>query len=274
MIYVADNIFINLVRFIYKNIDKPFTLEDLAKEGNVSLSTLKRIFSEAVNCTPGEFIRRLRMELAFRTLQSREDSILEIALSSGFEDQAAFSRAFKKMFGYSPKNARNKINIISEFESVDLGEPDMIMLNDLPIQSITQQGIYFESAKKAWDMLREKLNDKELSDDFSGFFVGIGHDNPHEEGIDEDKVRYSAGIALLNRNLGVEHKVISSGMYARFHYKGKPMNLGLAYHYIYGKWSQESGIKINKHIPAFVAFDYFPQAMEEAKLLIHVPCIT
>ena len=70
----------------------------------------------------------------------------------------------------------------------------------------------------------------ELGDDFSGTFIGIGHDNGHE--IAEDQVRFSAGVTLVKRNLSINNLMISGGNYARFRYLGKPNNLGLAYHYI------------------------------------------
>lgn len=274
MSYRNNASFVKAVRFIYDNIDQPLKLEDIAKAVGISLSSLKRLFAEATNKTPGGFIRRLRMELAFRSLQSRNDSVLKVALSSGFDDQAAFARCFKDTFGYTPSVARKKLNIINELECVSLDEPDIVELTDLHIQSVTEQGLYFVSAKRAWDILRKKLSPDELGDDFSGIFIGIGHDNPHEGEVAEDKVRYSAGVALLERDLEIEHRIIPGGTYARFHYIGKPVNLGLAYHYIYGKWSQESKFKINKKAPAFIAFDNFPEALKEEKILIHVLLIS
>lgn len=117
-----DN-FIKAVRFIYDNVDQPIKLDDIAKAVGISLSSLKRLFIEVTQKSPGEFIRRIRMELAFRTLQSKKDNILEVALSTGFGDQSAFARRFRETFGYSPTKAREKINIINEFECISLGEP-------------------------------------------------------------------------------------------------------------------------------------------------------
>lgn len=263
--------FIKAVRFIWDNIDQPIKLEEIANAAGVSLASLKRLFADTVQKTPGDFLRRLRMELAFRSLQSRKDTVLEIALSSGFDDHSAFSRCFKEAFGYSPTKARTKFNIVNELECISLDDPDIVELSELNIQCITQQGLYYESAKKAWDILKDKLTFEELGDDFSGVYIGIGHDNPHEGEIPPDKVRYSAGIALLERNLEIEHHIISGGMYARFHYVGKPVNLGLAYHYIYGKWLEDAKIKINKKTPAFMAYERFPIALREEKIIIHVP---
>lgn len=263
--------FIKVIRFIYDHIDQPITLEDLAEWIGVSVSSLKRLFIDATGQSAGAFIRRLRMEFAFRSLQSRKDSILEVALSSGFEDQSAFARRFKETFGYSPREARKKLNIVSELESISLDEPDIVELTDFPIQSVTEKGLYFEAAPKAWSILKDKLSAEELSDDFSGTFIGIGHDNGHV--VPEDQVRFSAGVALSKRNFGVESRIIEKGQYARFRYFGKPNKLGLAYHYIYGKWLEISPIKIDHTKPAFMEFDHFPEAFKEQNILIHAPLI-
>src|SRR5207302_104311 len=132
------------------NIDKPIELEDIALGVGLSLASLKRLFEEATHQSPGAFIRKLRMEIAFRSLKSRDESILEIALASGFEDQSAFARRFKQTFGYSPSQARKKLNIVNELECISLEEPDIIEITHLKIQSITEVGLYFECAPRAW----------------------------------------------------------------------------------------------------------------------------
>lgn len=258
-----------IVRFIYRNIDRPIKLEDIAKHAGISLAALKRLFQAAVEQSPGAFIRRLRMELAFQSLQNRDASILEIALASGFEDQAAFARRFKQLFGYSPSKARKKTNIIKAFENIKLEEPDIIELNNIPLQAITEIGLYFESAPKAWNKLRKELNKDELSDDFGGIFIGIGHDNPHEGNVDEDKVRFSAGVSYLERNIDANPMIIKGGKYARFRYMGKSNNLGLAYHYIFGQWVNAK--KIDKQKPPILIFEKFPENFAEENILIHVP---
>jgi AraC family transcriptional regulator len=274
MSYINNNKFSKSVRYIYENIDKPINLEEIASHVGLSLSSLKRLFNEAVNQTPGVFIRKLRMEMAFRSIKKRDESILEIALSYGFEDQSAFTRRFKQIFGYSPTKAREKFNIVSELECIVLEEPDIIEINNLNIQAITETGLYFESAPRAWEKLKKILSNHDVNDDFSGIFIGIGHDNPHEGTIKEDQVRYTAGIIFLDKDLSLSKINVPDGSYARFRYKGKPTNFGMAYHYIYGKWQENSNIKINKNIPAFVTFDNFPEGFRECNALIHVPLIT
>jgi len=52
--------FAQVVRIIYENIDSPLALSHLADQVGMSLASLKRLFQEAVEQSPGAFIRRLR----------------------------------------------------------------------------------------------------------------------------------------------------------------------------------------------------------------------
>ena len=154
MSYMNDNNFVKAIQFIHKNIDKTFTMSDIAKAIGLSLSSLKRLFLEATGLSAGSFIRRLRMERAFRSLQNKEMNILEIALSSGFEDHSAFARAFKDNFGYSPTSARKKLSIVDELEYISLEEPEIVDLQEIKLQTVTKQGTYFEAAPSAWTELK------------------------------------------------------------------------------------------------------------------------
>lgn len=262
------------ISYLYKHIDQPMMLEDIAEHAHVSVATLKRYFQEAFNKSVGSFIRGIRMELALRSLQNRDESILEIALSAGFNDHSAFSRSFKQTFGYAPSSGREKLNIISELDHIQLQEPDFALLEDFTIQGISKTGTYFDCAPRAWQTLQELLLPEEINDNSSSLFVGIGHNNPHHEEIGIDQVKFTAGIHLIERNLNIDKTLINGGHYARFRYYGKPINLGLAYHYIFGPWQDKSATKINHERPAFIVFEHFPNALQEQNIMIHVPLVT
>ncbi|MEO8400961.1 MAG: AraC family transcriptional regulator [Gammaproteobacteria bacterium] len=274
MTYITNTNFGKAVRFIYDNIDQNITLKDVADSVGVSLSSLKRMFIEISGQSPGNFIRHFRMEFAFRSLNCKNESILSVALSAGFEDASAFSRSFKEIFGYPPREARKKLSIVNELENITLEEPEIVELNELHIQASTQQGLYFEAAPRAWGLLKEKLSSAELDDDFSGVFVAISHDNPHTGTVAENQVRFSAGVTHVKRDLGIEHIIIPAGVYAKFHYFGKAANLGLAYHYIFGQWAERSTQKINLARYPFRMSDEFPNGLIEQKIAIFVPLIS
>lgn len=84
------------------------TPQTIAAYFNISVRQLYRV-TAADGCTPAALIWRKRLEHA-RCLLGRSSArvpILEIALNCGFKDGAHFSRAYRKMFGQSPRVSRN-----------------------------------------------------------------------------------------------------------------------------------------------------------------------
>lgn len=271
MVYRTDKNFIKAVKFIYNNLDNVLDIECIAQEVGLSVSTLKRLFLEATGSSIGKFIRRLRMESAFRSLRNKELSVIEIALRAGFEDHSAFSRSFKNIFGYSPTDARKKTTIVHELEAVVLEEPEIVEIETFTFQGVTAQGLYFECAPHAWELLQERLDERFFNDDFTGTFIGIGHDNPHDGVVAEDKVRFSVGVVHSEKKIEGQEFVIPGGTYARFCYSGKLNNMGVAYHYIYGAWQSGSPVKIDVQKTAFMLFETFPKDFDEHAVSIYVP---
>jgi AraC-like DNA-binding protein len=80
-----------------------WTIQKLAERAGMSRSTFALRFKETVGASPMEYLTRWRMLLAGDRLVSSSDSISEIALSLGYESESAFSTAFKRVMGCSPR---------------------------------------------------------------------------------------------------------------------------------------------------------------------------
>ena len=272
---ITDNQkFINAIKYVYYNIDKPLTLDQVAKQVALSTASLKRLFLQITGQSAGRFIRKLRMELAFKRLHSTDESILETALEVGFENHASFSRCFKQLFGFPPHTARKKIHIINELESVELTEPTYVTLENIQIQGTTAQGTYWEASPTAWIQLAKTVHKKENVelDDEIRTYIGISHDNPHDDNVDHDKVRFTAGIFNASEEYEeLQTTTIPGGKYAQFHYRGKLANLGMPFHYIYGAWNKQKNNLIDLAKPTFIIFDRFPHKFDDHQLIITVP---
>ena len=68
---------------------------------------LAREFRRFYHCTPGEYIRRLRIEFAIEQLTNTDTPLSEIALEAGFFDQSHFSRTFKQVTRMTPREYRS-----------------------------------------------------------------------------------------------------------------------------------------------------------------------
>ncbi len=106
----ADQKFIEkTIKIIEDNIENlKFGVEDLASECNMSVSQLSRKLNALVDQPAGHLIRSIRLQRAADYLKQNTGSIAEICYKVGFNDQAYFSRVFKKQFGCSPKEFKNQ----------------------------------------------------------------------------------------------------------------------------------------------------------------------
>jgi AraC family transcriptional regulator len=77
-------------------------LGEVARTVGVHPSRLAHEFRARLGASPGEYVRRLRLEWAAGRLRDGESSIAEIALRAGFYDQSHFSRMFRRHYGIAP----------------------------------------------------------------------------------------------------------------------------------------------------------------------------
>jgi AraC-like DNA-binding protein len=85
---------------------RPWTVDDLAKEVALSRSALGERFTSLVGEPPMQYLTRWRLALAAQALRDGREPIARIAEKSGYESEAAFSRAFKREFGVPPASWR------------------------------------------------------------------------------------------------------------------------------------------------------------------------
>lgn len=95
-----------IVRYMYKQLHRLLTLDELSREFELSKSYINEIFQKNTGYAPMEFFTNLKMKEACRLLRSSELFVYEIADELGYSDQYYFSRIFKKTVGISPKEYR------------------------------------------------------------------------------------------------------------------------------------------------------------------------
>ena len=93
---------------IHREPARAWTVADLAKQSGASRSVFAARFGELLGEAPLAYIARWRLQLGARLLETTEDSVLQVALSVGYESEAAFNRAFKREFDLPPARYRRK----------------------------------------------------------------------------------------------------------------------------------------------------------------------
>ena len=100
------------VVYIEHNYDKNITVEDIAKKCKLDRSYFGKVFKNVVGESPQEFLIHYRMTKAADALIIGDESVGDIGASVGYPNLLHFSRAFKGVYGMSPREYRQKNKII------------------------------------------------------------------------------------------------------------------------------------------------------------------
>ena len=87
---------------IHDSVDTPWTVESLAEAAGMSRSAFAVRFKELLGQTPLEYVTEWRMQKAMQFLQQRDKKLTDVARSVGYESDASFSKAFKRVVGANP----------------------------------------------------------------------------------------------------------------------------------------------------------------------------
>lgn len=87
---------------------EPHTVGELAELVGMSASHFARVFKAAFGTSPIDWLRRERISQAKRRLGDTEDAIQWIAQEVGYRDRFFFSKDFKKLTGFTPREYRRR----------------------------------------------------------------------------------------------------------------------------------------------------------------------
>ncbi len=89
------------IRYIYKHLHEPFTLNDMAKECFMSPSALSHSFQQYYGISPMQYVNAKRMLFAEKMLKAGE-APGTVSERCGFQTYSVFYRAYRKFFCRSP----------------------------------------------------------------------------------------------------------------------------------------------------------------------------
>lgn len=94
------------LRAVHADVNKPWTVESLAEAAGMSRSAFAARFKELLGQTPLDYVTEWRMQKALMLLKQDDKKLVEVAQSVGYESDAAFSKAFKRVVGVTPGEYR------------------------------------------------------------------------------------------------------------------------------------------------------------------------
>ncbi|WP_308990868.1 AraC family transcriptional regulator [Mariniflexile litorale] len=98
-----------LKQLLKENLDKNYSIKELAEETGLSENILKSEFKRIFNCTINQYFLNQKMKKATHLLQNTDSPIYEIAESVGYKNATHFSAAFKRFYNETPKVCRGKL---------------------------------------------------------------------------------------------------------------------------------------------------------------------
>ncbi len=251
--------------YIKKNLSKKILWDDVSRHCGVSRFHFHRLFTAQMKETPGDLLKRLRLERAAALLVMKENiSISEVALECGYSSQANLSKAFKIHFGVTPREVqralapknsnigKNKSKYGKDFKIDELYPIAEIVasikeaLMNVEIKKISErrviystspQGYTKDSIENTWKgLIGNAMTLLSMKRD-EIVTMGLGYDNPQV--TPENKCRYDACIVVEgSQKVGDNFQIqkFPSGNYACFHFKGKKTDLTQFYLNIYSNW--------------------------------------
>ncbi|MFI1393186.1 AraC family transcriptional regulator [Streptomyces griseoaurantiacus] len=147
------------LRAMHADVAHRWTLRELAAISHLSRSAFAAKFKKEVGAAPLEYLIQWRMSLARDALRRDTRSISELAFATGYESESAFSTAFRRVVGVSPRQFRDDARCAA-------GASDQSGGHSLPCQepekSAPLSRFYAEAAPRS---IEERV-------DRAGFLVG------------------------------------------------------------------------------------------------------
>ncbi|MEN8904498.1 MAG: AraC family transcriptional regulator [Clostridiales bacterium] len=102
----------NSIDYIKKNLCENLRLNEIAKQAHFSEFHFHRLFKKDMGISVMKYVQNLRLEKAAESLENTDEKITDIALDCQFGSEESFSRAFKKLYGKTPRDYRKFKNQI------------------------------------------------------------------------------------------------------------------------------------------------------------------
>ncbi|MGC4047148.1 MAG: GyrI-like domain-containing protein [Armatimonas sp.] len=261
---------------------------DLADAAGFSAFHFSRMFAGMVGESPGELLKRLRLERAALSLKARQ-RVTEVAFDAGYESLEAFSRAFRNAFGCSPSQfaTTNHVACLPAPSSLHMtpdGSPCLIVLPHLhrgkksmnvEIQeSIVPQRVIairhigpYNQIGPVFQKLVVWAGANNVS--MVGPGLAIFHDDP--ESVSSEQLRSDACIPVVADFTSTDPDVqaidLPGGRYAVATHTGSYAGLGDAWSQFIGKWIPTSGEHIDFERPCYEVYLNDCSVVSEEQLL-------
>ncbi len=255
--------FERVLKYVDRHLDDVLTVERLSKVANFSRFHFHRQFSEFAGMTVSRYIQMMRLRRAsYQLVFKIERRIIDVALEAGFENPESFTRAFKRHFGQTPSQFRNKPAWKPWNERMQLPKRERSEMMDVKIVDFDETMIAVKEHRGDPQQVNESVKEfiewrksTGLSPVDTSRTFGIPYDDP--EVVESDRFCFdicgSVLKAVPENPQKVVNKVIPGGRCAVLRHYGSTDIIKESVYYLYREWLPESGEEL-RDFPVF--FNY------------------
>lgn len=91
-----------VVEYIHSNLKEKISAEELSLIANMSVNNLHKIFKKAMNDTPIQYIKKIRLNKARQLILYEKMKAVDVSYEVGYDSPTQFNREFKRYFGVTP----------------------------------------------------------------------------------------------------------------------------------------------------------------------------
>lgn len=252
-----------LIDYIEIHLTDEISLDELADEVGYSKYHLHRMFSNLIGFSVYDYIKRRRLTEAAKKLLFTDNTLIDIALESGYSSQQAFTLAFKELYKKTPNNFRKK----HEFHPIQLKfnmkgnlmelRGDRIMdikiidsdtINLVGYKENTGKGFFV--IPRLWQKIH-KVKNNIINRTCMDYLVGL---NDYSKYVSYEQKQpafdYYAAVEVSTQDQMLPKMnaiTLPSGKYVVFTFRGKSKDsIQPVIEYIYKEWFPQSNCQLNE----------------------------
>lgn len=92
------------LKWMHQFYDQSISITELASKVNMGESTFHRVFKRITQHSPGQYLKKLRLDKAKVLLEEKGCQVQEAAFYTGYKSTTQFAREFKRLYGKSPSD--------------------------------------------------------------------------------------------------------------------------------------------------------------------------
>jgi AraC family transcriptional regulator len=248
------------IAFIEDHLHEPFAADAPARAAGMSAYHFNRQFTALTGISPGKYIRRRRLGRAARALRERRATVMDIALEAGFDSHEAFTRAFRHMFGVSPRTFRDSDTPYAHLLQPEMDAAMLAYLADdrvslspvirhWPGERVAGPGGDYDIGtdpmviNRLWQAMFDRQHELRQAPE-PAYAVGVSRMQRAPNGMQDGRLNYTAALPVADDTPvpdDMQVIVLPAGQYAVFTHHGDLADFGNTVRHIWGTALPKSG---------------------------------